>query len=239
MVLRLLTYIVSGVFLREILVHWNAERSKLLILHAKYRARCLCAGLLIAVWSATAVAADPLTLILLRMLRDQIISSSIQAAVEGSAQSAPKAVEPIMIPPAPYDLGDERLRALIDEGFVYLTSAQREEVFTSVKRALSDPKHAAARPVIIHELALKASAVRQAHEHLNNLSYGDKRSIAVQAREEYVKLPEEERRQMIEVLQSGIAPIPRDLNDMILAEFGSVKPTAAAAAPADSAAAPR
>lgn len=183
-------------------------------------------------WSNIAFAADPLTLILLRMLRDQVISSSIQSAVESASQSAPKKAEPIVIPPAPYDLGDEKLRALINEGFVHLTAAQREEVFTSVKRALADPRHAAARPVIIQELALKASAVRQAHEHLNNLSQGDKRSIATQAREEYVKLPEEERLQMIQVLQSGVVPIPRDLNDMILAEFRSAQRAVAAPAPA-------
>lgn len=183
-------------------------------------------------WPNMAAAADPLTLILLRMLRDQVISSSIQSAVEGAAQNAPRKVEPIIIPPAPHDLGDEKLRALINEGFVHLTAAQREEVFTSIKRALADPQHAAARPVIIQELALKASAVRQAHEHLNNLSQGDKRSIATQAREEYVKLPEEERLQMIQVLQSGVVPIPRDLNDMILAEFRSAQSVVATPAPA-------
>lgn len=205
------------------------------MLCAKSSLRRLFASALLAAVSATtstsAAAADPLTLILLRMLRDQVISSSIQSAVEGASPGTPQKTEPIMIPPAPYDLGDEKLRALINEGFVHLTAAQREEVFTSVKRALADPQHAAARPVIIQELALKASAVRQAHEHLNNLSYGDKKNIAVQAREEYVKLPEEERLQMIQVLQSGVVPIPRDLNDMILAEFRSAQPAVAVTAP--------
>jgi hypothetical protein len=212
------------------------------MLRAKSRLRRLLASALLAAVSAaasaTAAAADPLTLILLRMLRDQVISSSIQSAVEGASSGAPKKIEPIIIPQAPYDLGDEKLRALINEGFVHLTAAQREEVFTSVKRALADPQHAAARPVIIQELALKASAVRQAHEHLNNLSQGDKRIIATQAREEYVKLPEEERLQMIQVLQSGVVPIPRDLNDMILAEFRSAQPALAVTAPAASATKP-
>jgi hypothetical protein len=198
--------------------------------YAGFRMRWAVVALMMT-WSAMAAAADPLTLILLRMLRDQVISSSIQSAVEGASSGAPKKTEPIIIPQAPYDLGDEKLRALINEGFVHLTAAQREEVFTSVKRALDDPQHAAARPVIIQELALKASAVRQAHEHLNNLSYGDKKNIAVQAREEYVKLPEEERLQMIQVLQSGVVPIPRDLNDMILAEFRSAQPAVAVTAP--------
>ncbi|MEK6592649.1 MAG: hypothetical protein AABZ67_06150 [Pseudomonadota bacterium] len=198
-----------------------------MMLRARSVMRCLLAGLLLTIWSVAAVAADPLTLILLRMLRDHAVSSSIEAAIERGSQSASKKAEPLIFPPAPYDLGDDKLKALIDEGFVHLTSAQREEVFVSLKRALSDPKNAAARPVIIQELALKASVLRQAHEHLNNLSLGDKRNIAAQAREEYVKLPEEERLQMIRVLQSGIAPIPRDLNDLILAEFRSVMPASA------------
>lgn len=209
------------------------------MLRAKSRLYHLFASVLLAALlatiSGTTAAADPLTLILLRMLRDQVISSSIQSAVESASSGVPKKTEPFVIPPAPYDLGDEKLRALIDEGFVHLTAAQREEVFTSIKRALADPRHAAARPVIIQELALKASAVRQAHEHLNNLSQGDKRSIAAQAREEYVKMPEEERLQMIQVLQSGVVPIPRDLNDMILAEFRSAQPAVAVTAPAASA----
>lgn len=201
--------------------------------------RCLIVGLMLAVWSSAAVATDPITLILLRLLRDQIVSSSIETAIEQGSDSAPKKVAPLLFPQAPYDLGDEKLRALIDEGFVHLTAAQREEVFVSLKRALADPKNAAARPVIINELALKASALRQAHEHLNNLSFGDKRNIVTQAREEYVKLPEEERLQMIQVLQSGIAPIPRDLNDMMLAEFRSAQPDTAVSVPADASAAPQ
>jgi hypothetical protein len=192
----------------------------------------------LAVFSSAAIATDPLTLILLRLLRDQIISSSIEAAIESNTESASQKLKPLLFPQAPYDLGDEKLRALIDEGFVHLTAAQREEVFVSLKRALADPKNAAARPVIIHELALKASALRQAHEHLNNLSFGDKRNIVVQAREEYVKLSEEERLQMLQVLQSGIAPIPRDLNDMILAEFRAAQPVTAVSAPAEAGAAP-
>jgi hypothetical protein len=193
----------------------------------------------LAVFSSAAIATDPLTLILLRLLRDQIISSSIEAAIESNTESASQKLKPLLFPQAPYDLGDEKLRALIDEGFVHLTAAQREEVFVSLKRALADPKNASARPVIIHELALKASALRQAHEHLNNLSFGDKRNIVVQAREEYVKLPEEERLQMLQVLQSGIAPIPRDLNDMILAEFRAAQPAAAVSAPAEAATTPQ
>ena len=190
-------------------------------------------GVVLAVWSASAVAADPLTLILLRLLRDQIITAVAQAAYEGTqAPSAPPG--PIVFPAHPYDLDDAKLRTLIDEGFVHLTSAQRDEVFAGVKQGLADPKNAGIRFHIIEELALKAAAVRQAHEQLNSLPDVRKRSIATEAREEYRKLPPEERQQMIAVLQSGIVPIPRDLNEMILAEFRTVPQPPAPPAPAAS-----
>lgn len=179
--------------------------------------------LVLALWPSVSIAVDPLTIFLLRMLRDQVISRTMESAIEeAQRKDEPSA---LVIPPAPYDLDDHKLRMLIDEGFVHLSAAQREEVLAAVKRALSDPKNAAIRPMIVQELAVKASAVREAHERLANLSPAEKRAIAAQARDEYQKLPPEERQQMLNVLQSGVAPLPRDLNDMILAEFSSVPAT--------------
>ena len=185
------------------------------------------AGIALAAFSSVALAADPLTLLLLRLLRDQIITAAAKAAYESSQPPAPPPGT-IVFPAHPYDLDDQKLRTLIDEGFVHLTSAQRDEVFAGVKRGLSDPKNASVRFHIIEELALKAAAVRQAHEQLNNLPQARKSSIAAEAREEYLKLTPDERRQMIAVLQSGVMPIPRDLNDMILSEFRNVPEQAAA-----------
>lgn len=178
-------------------------------------------GLLLLVWCSGSFAVEPLTLFLLRLLRDQIVSSSAQTAIEGM-QREYEGRKMIALPLPPYVLEDRKLRTLIDEGFVHLTAAQREEVFSGVRRGLADPKNAHLQPLIIQELALKASAVRQAHEQLNNLSYGEKKAIAGQAREEYAGMSSGERLQMIQALQSGMAPIPRDLNDMILAEFDRV-----------------
>lgn len=178
-------------------------------------------GLLLLVWCSGSFAVEPLTLFLLRLLRDQIVSSSAQTAIEGM-QREYEGRKMIALPLPPYVLEDRKLRTLIDEGFVHLTAAQREEVFSGVRRGLADPKNAHLQPLIIQELALKASAVRQAHEQLNNLSYSEKKAIAGQAREEYAGMSSGERLQMIQALQSGMAPIPRDLNDMILAEFGRV-----------------
>ncbi|HSN39824.1 MAG TPA: hypothetical protein VLT92_06485 [Burkholderiales bacterium] len=183
------------------------------------------AALLLLIWSSASFAIDPLTLILLRMMRDQIISSSAQAVVEGAQRDS--AGSGMAFAPSPYMLDDRKLRTLIDEGFVYLTPAQRDEVYASVQRAFDDPKNAALRPMLVQELAQKASAARQAHERLSNLSDGEKKTIVDQMRSEYTELPPEERLQMLQVLQSGVVPIPRDLNDMILAEFGNVQPAAA------------
>lgn len=184
--------------------------------------------LLLALWPSVSFAAEPLTLLLIHIIRQQI-ESAVENAIEQARRERERPV--LVIPPAPYDLDDYKLRALIDEGFVHLSRSQREEVFASVKRILSDPQNAAMRPMLVHELAVKASAVRQAHERLAALSQAEKKALAAQAREEYEKLPAEERQQMVQVLQMGVAPLPRDLNEMILAEFSSV-PAAPASAPA-------
>ena len=184
-------------------------------------------GIVLMMFSSVALAVDPLTLILLRLLRDQILTAAAKAAYESN--QAPAAPPGVMVFPAhPLDLDDGKLRALIDEGFVHLTSGQRDEVFAAVKRGLAEPKNANVRLHIIQELALKAAAVRQAHEQLNDLPQSRKYSLVTEAREEYLKLSPEERLQMIAVLQSGVMPIPRDLNEMILTEFRNVPEQAAA-----------
>ena len=45
-------------------------------------------GMVLALQSWTALAADPLTLILLRLLRDQIITAAAKAAYESAQQAA-------------------------------------------------------------------------------------------------------------------------------------------------------
>lgn len=170
-------------------------------------------------------AADPLTAYLLKMLRDQMISSTVESAVEGAqsgAQSAPppaaKALEGV------HGITDEQLRGLIDAGFVHLSTAQRREIYGSLVKQLADPRNAAARPMIIEQLAVKAAAVRGALERLDSLSVAQKRAIAANARGEYERMTEEERSQMLRLLQARVAPIPRDLNDLMLAEFAGVTP---------------
>lgn len=185
------------------------------------------AGGLIAVVLVTPVgAAEPLTLILLRLLRDQIITAAATSAIEGviEDQKRSAAMAPPAQPGRAYGMDDAQLRRLIDEGFVHLLPAQRDEVFAGVKRILDDPKNELMAPYIISELAIKASAVRQAHEQMSRLTPAEKRMIAAQAREEYEKMQPEEREGIVRVLRLRIAPIPEDLNEMILAEFSRPLP---------------
>jgi hypothetical protein len=172
---------------------------------------------------AAPAAADPLTLILLRILRDQLITRSLESAWDASTFSAPaQPPAPSFVPAPTPELGDRKIRQLIDDGFVHLSSAQRDEVYAGVQRILADPENAESRPAILEELATKAAAVRQVHDQLRQLSAADKQYIAAQARAEYARLPDEERKQLIQVLRAGAAPIPRDLNELILAEFAAI-----------------
>ena len=175
--------------------------------------------LLLALWPAVVQAAEPLTLILLHIIRQQI-ANAVENAIEQAQKERERPV--VVIPRGPHEIDDQKLRALIDEGFVHLTRSQRDEVFASAKRILAGTENTAQRAALVQELAIKASAVRQAHERLSALSPAQKRALAIEARGEYEKLPAEERQQMMQVLQAGIVPLPRDLNEMILAEFGSV-----------------
>lgn len=191
--------------------------------------RAVSITLLLAVAAAPVQAADPVTLFLLKMLRDQLATSVIESAVDGMPQSAPRAPAQSALAGV-HGVSEAQLRALVDSGFPHLDDTQRSEVYASLTRMLADPKNALARPLIIEQLAIKASAVRAAHERLSALSLAEKRAIAVDARAEYERLPAQEREQMLQLLRARVAPIPRDLNDLILAEFSAVQTLAGAPA---------
>lgn len=183
--------------------------------------------LLLAAGMVPVHAADPLTLYLLKLLRDQMISSVLESAVNGMPLAT---VQPPVSSALAgvYGVSPEQLRSLIDVGFVHLTPGQRDEVYASLMRMLADPQNALARPLIIEQLAMKASAVRGAHDRLAALTATEKRAIAADARAEYERLPPEERAQLVRLLQARVAPIPSDLNDLILAEFTAARTVAKA-----------
>lgn len=185
---------------------------------------------LLFVMAAPAQAAEPLTLFLLKLLRDQMATSVLESAVNALP---PATAKPPPVPTAlvgVYGVTEQQLKGLIDAGFVHLSTAQRAEIYSSLTRMLADPKNALARPLIIEELAQQASAVRGAHERLAALTAAEKRAIAADARTEYERLPAAERDQLRQLLQARVAPIPRDLNDLILAEFTAARTVADASA---------
>ena len=193
---------------------------------SSFGARCavvliatMCAG-----WVPTAAAVDPLVLFLLRMIRDSVASSAIQAGVE-AATAKPEPQSAAALPrlaPLPQSEG-QWLKQLIDESFIHLSAAQRDEVFAGLTRMLNDPRYAPSRSLILAEFTGQAIALRDAHRRLSGLTPDQMKAIAVEARQEYERLPAQQREQMLRVLQHGIPGMPRALNDMMLAEFGSAR----------------
>ena len=186
--------------------------------------RCLIYVLLLC--SASAAYADPVLILLLRMIRDQAISSSLEAGVT-SLRHAPPPRSPaygfaLSSPPVPRGSEESRVRALIDDSFLHLSGAQRDAVFASMEKVLNDPQHAQIRTQLVAEFTLKARAVREGYRNLDRLSHAEKRTLALQAKEEFRNLPAEQRHQLLEALQAGVLPMPHDLNAIMLAEFGSV-----------------
>jgi hypothetical protein len=118
-------------------------------------------GLWLAVIPSTAAAADPFVLFLLRMLRDQAISSAIESGVTSTPQPArPPA---FVVPPPMADTEAERIRRMIDESFVHLRPEQRRELHASLTQILDDPKNAAQRREILAAFTAQADATRQSH----------------------------------------------------------------------------
>ena len=179
----------------------------------------MCAG-----WFGTAAAIDPLVLFLLKMIRDSMISSAIEAGVDAAMQpSKPDPLDtlPRLQPPVPEG---QWLKALIDESFAHLSVAQRDELHMSLMRILNDTRYLESRGMILAEFTRQAIAMRDAHRQLAGLSGEQMKAIAVEARREYERLPADQRQQMLKILQHGIPGMPRTLNEVMLAEFSAATP---------------
>lgn len=196
--------------------------------HLRSLRRLALIGAIFASFSTASFAMDPLVLFLLKVLRDQVISATVEAGYEAAkeAYEAPPAAAPPMtlgMPPSlPAGASEsERLRALVDESFVHLTPQQREELYTSFMQIVNDPANAAQRQVLIAQFTIQANNLRDGHRLLSQLSGDAMRGLVVQARSEYEKLPPEQQAQMLQVLRRGIPGVPHALNEMMLSEFSS------------------
>ena len=178
-------------------------------------------SLVLSCISSAAIAADPLTLFLLRMLRDQAISATIESATQQPAQPQFTPRPPAVAVPQTSPEGTW-LKGLIDDSFLHLGPAQREELHASLQKMLADPRNAAVRSEIMAEFTRQAMAMRDAHRHLSRLSENDMRRIAEDARGEFERLSPDQRKQLLQALQHGVPGMRRALHDMMLAEFASV-----------------
>lgn len=165
--------------------------------------------------SVPALAADPLTMLLLTIAREALFAAAREHLASRAEEPPPvvttypgTAVEPAHV------------RRLVDEGFGYLTIAQRDEVFEALHRHLMDPKNAAVRGPMIEYFAERAIAMRLAQERLAKLSADEKAALASDFRKEVSGLPPEEAAQLAKLLRAGVLPVPADLNDMLLAALG-------------------
>jgi hypothetical protein len=178
-------------------------------------------ALLLAVAPSTAAAADPFTLFLLRMLRDQAISSAIEAGATPTPRPRPPGAV-YGLPPPVSGTEAERLRRLIDEGFVHLRAEQRQELHDSLARILDDPQNAAQRQEILLAFIAQAEAMRRSHAQLSRLTEDQMRTVAAEARVEFARLPRDQQQEMVQALERGVPGMPRTLHELILAEFRSV-----------------
>lgn len=178
--------------------------------------RRLLAGMALALGicsaSGPALAADPLTMLLLTIAREALFSAARDylASRESTPAPLPQTYPGTTVEPA-------HVRRLVDEGFGYLTTAQRDEVFEAFHRHLMDPKNAAVRGPMIEYFAERAVAMRFAQERLARLSHAEKTALAADFRKEVAALPPEEAAQLATLLRKNVLPVPGDLNDMLLA----------------------
>ncbi len=186
------------------------------------RVGLLCVALLAA---SPAFSLEPLTLTLLRMLRDHTITSALEAGANSLREEQPKTPMATWqaLPALPSGTEEAELRSLIDESFAYLAGHQRAAIHEGVMRVVSDPQYAAIKPQIIAEFRIKATSVRETYRMLDRLSRAEKLALVSQAREQYRKLPGDQQQELLAAVRSGILPIPRDLNELITAEFSTIQ----------------
>ena len=174
--------------------------------------RAILLSLLLA-FAAPVSAADPIVMLLLGIAREMVFNAVRERLM------APREPEP---PPALYPgttVEPAQLRQLVDDGFSYLSRGQREEVFESLHASLMDPKNAGVRASMIEYFAERALAMRAAQDRLASLSGSEKSRLAAEFRQQVAELSPEETAQLAELLRRQVLPVPRDLNDMLLAQL--------------------
>ena len=155
------------------------------------------------------VRADPLLMFLLSVAKE---IATLPPAQEPAPRALPQTYPGTTVEPA-------ELRRLIDESFVYLSSAQRAEVFEALNAELVKPQNATLRGPMLEQFAHRAFEVRMAQQRLEKLSASEKQVLASEFQKEVRSLPPEDLLQVREALQKNVLPVPSDLNRLLLAAF--------------------
>ena len=163
----------------------------------------------------TPAAADPIVMFLLSIAREMIESH----IAKSRGAPAPEFMPDMARVYPGTSVEPDHLRRLIDDSFLYLSDAQRKEVFDSLHEALSNPKNTAVRGAMIQYFAEKALTVRAAQIKLSQLSWHEKELLANDFRKEITTLSTEDQTQLGELLRSGLLPVPTDLNQLLLTAF--------------------
>ncbi len=192
--------------------------------------RALRALVLAAVLTGAAPAAqavDPIVLFLLKMLRDQIITTVADAAVREALKPPPEpefGYRPLYVAPRFAGATEpERIRNLIDESFTDLSAAERRQVYDGLMAVLDDPANAGQRDALLAEFTQTATTVRLAREALGKLSDADRQRILDGARAEFRRLSPDQRTEMLALLRGGHAPLPRAFSAELAAALESVR----------------
>ena len=160
--------------------------------------------------------ADPILMFLFGVARDMM-----EAHANRSSQNAPAPeFVPDMTRVYPGTMVEpEHLQRLIKDSFLYLTDAQRKEIFDSLNAALADPKNAAMRGAMIQYFVDRALTVRAAQLQLSALSWPEKERLADEFKKELPGLSAEDQALLGNLLRGGLLPVPTDLNQLLLAAF--------------------
>lgn len=156
-----------------------------------------------------APAADPILMFVLGMAREM--------ATQAAPLAAP--VEPLPDTYPGTTVSPPELRRLIDGSFAYLSAAQRDAVFDALNAELLKPSNAAVRASMIEYFAERALQVRAAQLRLAQLSYREKQVLAEAFGRELKRMPEDEAQELRKLAETGLLPVPADLNQLLLATF--------------------
>lgn len=177
--------------------------------------------------TAPAHAVDPIVLFLLKMLRDQIITSVADAAVREMMKPPPEpdfGYRPLYVEPRFAGATEpERIRNLIDQSFADLSAGERDEVYRGLMAVLDDPANAAQRDALLAEFTQTANTVRLAREALGKLSDANRQRILDGARAEFRRLAPDQQAQMLALLRGGHAPLPRAFSAELAAALESAR----------------